>query len=211
MSDQRKRMVEEQLRARGIRDPRVLEAMGRVPRHDFVPVEFQAQAYADQPVPIGHDQTISQPYIVAIMSELAAIQPSDRVLEVGTGSGYQAAILACLTDHVYSIEILEPLATQAAQTLGRLGYSVQVRAGDGFQGWPEAAPFNAIIVTAAAPYPPQPLLDQLAKGGRLVIPLGSADQELVVFTRNDQGFSRASVIPVRFVPMTGQVRESERN
>lgn len=209
MTDQRQRMVEEQLRGRDIRDKRVLEAMARVPRHDFVPAEFQAQAYADQPVPIGHDQTISQPYIVALMTELAAVQPTDRVLEVGTGSGYQAAVLSCLTDEVYSIEIVEPLAAQAAQTLSRLGYSVQVRAGDGFQGWPDAAPFDAVIVTAAAPYPPQPLLDQLALGGRLVIPLGNADQELVVFTRNDQGFSRASVIPVRFVPMTGRIRQSQ--
>ena len=207
MREQRERMVAEQLKARGIQDPRVLDAMRSVPRHAFVPAEHQASAYADYPLPIGENQTVSQPYIVALMLELAAIHLGDRVLEVGTGSGYQTAVLRCLTDQLNSIEILEPLAKQAREMLDKLGYQAQLRVGDGFAGWPQAGPFDAILVTAAAPYPPQPLLDQLKVGARLVIPIGSSDQELVVFTRNDQGYSRSSVIPVSFVPMTGKVRE----
>ncbi len=204
-------MVAEQLKARDIRDARVLDAMRQVPRHAFVPAEHQEAAYADRPVPIGEAQTISQPYIVALMTELAAIQPGNKVLEVGTGSGYQEAVLASLTDQVYSIEILEPLAARARETLKNLGYGVHLRTGDGFAGWPESAPFDAILVSAAAPYPPQPLLDQLAVGGRLVLPVGFAPkQELVIFTRNNQGHSRASILPVAFVPMTGQVREPGR-
>ena len=211
MQERRERMVVEQLEARDIQDPRVLDAMRSVPRHAFVPAEHQELAYADQPIPIGENQTVSQPYIVALMSELAAIRPGDRVLEVGTGSGYQTAILSCLTDQLSSIEIVEPLARRAKETLEKLGYRARLRVGDGFAGWPQAGPFDAILVTAAAPYPPQPLLDQLKIGARLVIPLGSADQELMVFTRNEHGYSREAVIPVSFVPMTGQVRRQEES
>jgi len=210
-AEQRARMVAEQL-ASGrhgtvIRDPRVLAAMGRVPRHAFVLPGFEALAYADHPLPIAHEQTISQPFIVALMTELAEISPGERVLEIGTGSGYQAAVLAEITDEVYSIEIVEPLAERARQRLRTLGYLVHVRAGDGYLGWPEAAPFDAILVTAAAPRVPQPLVEQLADEGRLVIPLGERVQELVVFHKTAGDVVRQAVIPVRFVPMVGQVEE----
>ncbi|MBI2104871.1 MAG: protein-L-isoaspartate(D-aspartate) O-methyltransferase [Candidatus Omnitrophica bacterium] len=208
-AEARERMVQEQLAAGPFRhpitDPRVLEAMRQVPRHRFVPPEIARLAYTDQPLPIGEEQTISQPYIVALMTELAAVQPGDRVLEIGTGSGYQAAVLASLGGEVYSIEILEGLARRAGETLQALGYAVRVRAGDGFFGWPEAAPFDAILVTAAAPRVPQLLIDQLKEGGRLVIPLGEAAQELAVFRKSAGGLSERRVIPVRFVPMTGAV------
>jgi protein-L-isoaspartate(D-aspartate) O-methyltransferase len=200
-------MVTEQIEARGVRDPRVLEAMRKVPRHEFVPREQRPYAYADHPLPIGHQQTISQPYIVAAMTELAQVRPGARVLEIGTGSGYQAAVLAELGAEVYSIEIVEPLARSAAATLERLGYRVQVRAGDGYQGWPEHAPFEAIVVTAAPPRIPEPLKQQLAEGGRLVIPVGDFYQELVVLTRRGGELERRSVFPVRFVPMTGEAQQ----
>jgi protein-L-isoaspartate(D-aspartate) O-methyltransferase len=200
-------MVATQIAARGIRDPRVLAAFRKVPRHEFVPVASRAQAYADMALPIGEGQTISQPYIVALMTELAGLRETSRVLEVGTGSGYQAAILAELAQDVWSIEIIEPLARGAAARLERLGYgNVRVRHGDGYRGWPHAAPFDAILVTAAAPTVPKPLLDQLAAGGRLVIPVGDDEHELEVHRRTARGITVERVAAVRFVPMTGEVR-----
>ena len=204
----RHRMVAEQITARGVRDPRVLEAMRSVPRHEFVPEAVRDRAYADGPLPIGHGQTISQPYVVAVMTELAQVAPADRVLEVGTGSGYQAAVLAALAAEVHTIEIVAPLAQQAAATLKRLGIlNVHTRHGDGYRGWPEAGPFDAILVTAAAPEVPAPLLEQLAVAGRLVIPVGDFSQELELHVRSEHGTRRERVFPVRFVPMTGEVRE----
>jgi protein-L-isoaspartate(D-aspartate) O-methyltransferase len=205
---ERDMMVSQQIEARGVRDPRVLAAMRKVPRHEFVPKEQVPRAYDDHPLPIGHEQTISQPYIVAAMSELASVGPGARVLEVGTGSGYQAAILAELGAQVFTIEIVEPLARSAAATLARLGYDqVKVRAGDGYRGWPEEAPFDAVIVTAAPPRVPEPLKEQTKVGGRLVIPVGEGYQELLVLTRTPKGFVERAVFPVRFVPMTGEAQE----
>ncbi len=198
-------MVEEQLAARGIANRQVLEAMGRVPRHEFVPAPHRVEAYGDYPLPIGYDQTISQPYIVAFMTEILAPKREDKVLEIGTGSGYQAAVLAELVREVYSIEIVEPLAERAAADLKRLNYTnVFVRAGDGYQGWPEAAPFDAIIVTCAPDHVPQPLVDQLKDGGRMIIPVGPAwgAQSLHLLEKRDGQVHRRDVLPVRFVPMT---------
>ncbi len=207
MAEARARMVATQIAARGVVDLRVLEAMGRVERHRFVPDPLRHLAYADRPLPIGQDQTISQPYIVALMTGLAAVKPGARVLEVGTGSGYQAAVLSVLAARVHSIEILEPLASQARERLRRLGYlNVEVRAGDGYRGWPERAPFDAILITAAPPEVPEPLLQQLAPGGRLVAPVGRGTQQLVVIERTATGFSRREVLPVLFVPMTGEAQ-----
>jgi len=205
---QRQQMVSEQLEGRDIVDPRVLRAMGKVKRHLFVPLpRYRRQAYADYPLPIGHEQTISQPYIVALMSQLAEVGRGDKVLEVGTGSGYQAAVLAEMGAEVYSIEILEPLANQARSALRSQGYSqVHVRHGDGYQGWPEHAPFDAVVVTAAPPRIPEPLKQQLKVGGKLVVPVGVRYQELVVLTRTEDGFDRRTAIPVRFVPMTGEAQ-----
>jgi protein-L-isoaspartate(D-aspartate) O-methyltransferase len=201
---ERERMVREQLVDRAIRDPRVLAAMRAVPRHEFVPAALRDRAYDDTPLPIGHDQTISQPYVVALTCELAAIPPGARVLEVGTGCGYQAAVLAELAGEVYTIEIVEPLARSAAATLARLGYDrVHVRAGDGSAGWPEAAPFDAVVVAAAPTAVPPALVAQLALGARLVIPVGRDDQLLEVHRRTPSGVEVARVAPVRFVPMTG--------
>ena len=198
-------MVAEQIAAREVRDPRVLAAMRDVPRHLFVPPDLQRQAYADRPLPIGYDQTISQPYIVALMTELARPSPGDRALEVGTGSGYQAAVLSQLVSHVYTIEIVEPLARSAEQRLKNLGYTnVTVRAGDGYAGWPDDAPFDVIIVTAAPDHVPAPLLAQLKAGGRLVIPVGpvSAVQELQLIEKDNAGRIRTTrVVPVQFVPL----------
>lgn len=203
-------MVEEQIAGRGVEDAAVLDALRQVPRHLFIPESVRDQAYEDYPLPIGEGQTISQPYIVALMTQLADLGPDDKVLEIGTGSGYQAAVLSRLAREVYSIEILEPLGRRASQTLRRLGYdNVNVRVGDGYGGWPEEAPFDAILVTAAAPdQPPPPLEEQLKVGGRMVIPVGKYFQDLVVLTRTQKGKVRRSVIPVRFVPMTGEI-ESE--
>ena len=199
----------EQIAARGVSDPRVLAAMRRVPRHEFVPAELRAHAYEDHPLPIGEGQTISQPYIVALMTELASVRSGSRVLEVGTGSGYQAAVLAEAGAEVWSIEIVESLARSAAERLKRLGYkSVHVRQGDGYRGWPEQAPFDAIVVTAAPPEIPLALKQQLAQGGRLVIPVGDSFQDLLVVTRTADGFATRSVAPVRFVPMTGEAQET---
>ena len=202
-------MVDEQIEAREIIDPLVLAAMRQVPRHEFVPAAERAHAYEDRPLPIGAGQTISQPYIVALMTQLAAVGPGSKVLEVGTGSGYQAAVLAACGAEVYSIEIVDALAKRAQQDLARLGIeNVHVRSGDGYRGWPEAAPFDAIVVTAAAPQVPPALLSQLRTGGRLVIPVGETwhEQTLQVHTRTETGFDVQDVVPVRFVPMTGAVR-----
>jgi protein-L-isoaspartate(D-aspartate) O-methyltransferase len=208
MAAARTRMVRDQLAAPGrdVRDPRVLEAMAKVPRHEFVPEGWRREAYADHPLPIGHDQTISQPYIVAFMTEQLALKPTDRVLEIGTGSGYQAAVLSELAGEVYSVEIVEPLAAEAARTLERLGYGkVKVKTGDGYQGWPEHAPFDAIIVTCAPDHVPQPLVDQLRVGGRMIIPVtGTYQQELHLLVKEGQEVRRRAVLPVRFVPMTGE-------
>jgi protein-L-isoaspartate(D-aspartate) O-methyltransferase len=209
----RARMVDEQIEARGIATPAVLAAMRSVPRHEFVPVGARARAYEDRPLPIGDGQTISQPYIVALMTELAAPAPGSKVLEVGTGSGYQAAVLAACGAEVWSIEIVEALAARAGRDLARLGFDgVHVRSGDGYRGWPEAAPFDAILVTAAAPRVPEALLAQLRLGGRLVIPVGEtgALQSLEVHERGEESVSVRRVTPVRFVPMTGEIRHEEK-
>ena len=206
---ERAAMVAEQLAARDITNPRVLEAMGRVPRHRFVLRGYEADAYEDRALPINKGQTISQPYIVALMTQLADPKRGDRVLDIGTGSGYQAAVLADMGAKVWSIEIVPELAEEAAARLRDLNYdAVEVRAGDGYRGWPEHAPFAAIILAAAAPKIPQPLLDQLAPGGRLVLPVGDdPGQELMLITRKPDGtFDRQTIAPVAFVPMTGEVR-----
>jgi len=204
----RQRMVADQLAGpgRGITNARVLAVMGRVPRHEFVPERLRADAYRDGPLPIGHGQTISQPYIVAFMTEQLEPKPTDRVLEVGTGSGYQAAVLAELVAKVYTIEIVEDLAQRAAADLKRLSYTnVEVRAGDGYQGWLEAAPFDAIIVTCAPEKVPQPLADQLRDGGRMIIPVGRPwNQELVLLRKRGGKLEQEAVLPVSFVPMTGE-------
>ena len=205
---ERDEMVDRQIAARGVRDARVLAALRRVPRHRFVPPELASESYDDRPLPIGHRQTISQPYIVAAMSEAIRPEPDDRVLEIGTGSGYQAAVLAELVAEVYTIEIVAPLGDEARRTLEALGYrNVKVRIGDGFAGWPEAAPFDAIVVTAAPEVIPPPLLEQLAPGGRLVIPVGDAWQELRLVTKTPSGFETETLMPVRFVPMTGRAQQ----
>ena len=203
-ASERKQLVDRYLRGRDIADARVLAAMEAVPRHRFVPAELLELAYEDRPLPIGHEVTISQPYIVALMSQLADVQPGDRVLEVGTGSGYQAAVLAELGAEVYSIERIEALATQAQNLLLELGYSdVRVRHGDGYAGWPERAPFDAILLTAAPPTIPTALTDQLARGGKLVAPVGAelGWQELVVIEKTKDGLRRRRVTDVAFVPM----------
>jgi protein-L-isoaspartate(D-aspartate) O-methyltransferase len=201
-ADERRRMVAEQIRGRDVSDPAVLRAMERVPRHTFVPPELQSQAYDDNPLPIGNGQTISQPYIVAYMTEALELQPGHRVLEIGTGSGYQAAVLAEIVREVYTIEIVEPLGRQSKALLESLSKNVQVRIGDGYGGWPEHAPFDRIIVTAAPDHVPQPLVDQLAVGGRMVIPVGTDYQELLVISKTEKGLVQRRTIPVRFVPLT---------
>lgn len=199
----RERMVKEQIETRGISDERVLNAMRKVPRHKFVPEKYRAEAYEDYPLPIGEGQTISQPYIVALMTEALHLKEGEKVLEIGTGSGYQAAILAELTPHVYTIEILEPLAKKAQQTLTELGYTnVKVKRGDGYLGWPEYAPFDAIIVTCAPDHIPQPLIEQLAEGGRMVIPVGERYVQTLYLVEKKEGkIVQKEIIPVVFVPM----------
>jgi protein-L-isoaspartate(D-aspartate) O-methyltransferase len=201
-------MIERQIKARGVRDPLVLDAMLKVKRHQFVLPGQEGEAYEDAPLPIGEGQTISQPYIVALMTELARVSSKSKVLEIGTGSGYQAAILGEIAAEVYTIEILEGLGNKAKERLAQSGYkNVHVRIGDGYQGWPEEAPFDAVIVTAAPDHLPQPLLDQLKPDGRLVIPIGEYYQELEVITKTKDGVHREKIIPVRFVPMTGEAEE----
>lgn len=205
-SRERLRMVNEQLIERGIRDLRVLDAMGRVPREAFVPSQYSHLAYADGPLPIDERQTISQPYIVALMTELLELKGGETVLEVGTGSGYQAAVLACLVEQVHTVERFQSLAEEAAGKLKAQGLeNVQVHVGDGSLGWPEAAPYQGILVTAAAPQAPQPLLDQLSKDGRLVIPVGgSGSQVLEVWERKGAGFDHEAILPVAFVLLRGR-------
>lgn len=199
---ERDRMVDQYIIPRGVKDPAVIEAMRRVPRHRFVPAKYSVFAYIDGPLPIGYSQTISQPSLVANMTEELKLKKTDKVLEIGTGSGYQAAILAELVDKVLTIEIVEPLARQAERTLAELGYkNVRVRAGDGYLGWPEEAPFNAIIVTAASEHVPQPLLDQLAVGSRLILPVGRDIQTLELYHRTAEGYQRKTLTFVRFVPL----------
>jgi len=198
-------MVETQIRARGIKDEGILNVMRKVDRHRFVPEEMRHQAYSDRPLPIGEGQTISQPYIVALMTQLLELKGGERVLEVGTGSGYQAAILAELANYVYTIEIIESLGLSAETLLRELGYrNIDVKIGDGYIGWDEFAPFDAIIVTAAPPHIPQPLLDQLKEGGRLVIPVGDYYQELKKVTKTKGQIESQNVTPVLFVSMTGE-------
>ena len=195
-------MARTQLIGREIADHRVLKVMRETPRHLFVPEPYREQAYQDGPLPIGHQQTISQPYIVALMTELLQLKGDEKVLEIGTGSGYQAAVLAQLTKSVYTIEIVEPLAKSSSVLLKKLGHdNVIVKWGDGYQGWPEHAPFDRIIVTAAPEEIPQALIDQLAIGGRMVLPVGKHYQELVLVTKNEKRVTRKDIIPVRFVPM----------
>ena len=205
---ERQRMVEEQIAARGrdVKDPRVLRAMGAVPRHEFVPPDERALAYVDRSLPVGYEQEISLLFIVAYMTEQLQPQPRHRVLEVGAGSGYQAAVLSMLVADVYSIEIIEPLAKRAAATLDRLGYrNVHVRAGDGYRGWPDAAPFDSIIVTCAPNHVPRPLVAQLREGGRIVIPVGQfGSQRLHVLEKVQGQLEERAVLPVSFVPMTGE-------
>lgn len=205
----RKRMVAVDLAGRDIHDTAVLDAMLKVPRHLFVSPRYSALAYADQPLPIQAGQTISQPYVVALMTQSAKLHPGDRVLEIGTGSGYQAAVLAEIVKEVYTIEIIGILADSARGLLSRLGYkNVHVRHGDGYQGWAEAGPFDAILVTAAAPKIPEPLIDQLKMGGRIVMPLGGEFQvqDLLLITKTPGGLQKRNITGVRFVPMTGDVR-----
>jgi protein-L-isoaspartate(D-aspartate) O-methyltransferase len=205
---QRLQMVQVQLAARDITDTKVLDAMAKVPRHQFVPAQYRNESYYDGPLSIGLGQTISQPYIVALMTQLAHVDSTSKVLEIGTGSGYQAAVLASLVDHVYTIEIVEPLCCRAESTLTQLGYSnVSVKCGDGYRGWPETAPFDAVIVTAAPDHVPQPLIDQLKVGGRMVIPVGAHNQDLLLITKTENGSVSKAVIPVRFVPMTGEAEK----
>ena len=206
---ERKRMVDVDLRGRGIEDSNVLAAMLKVPRHEFVTAAYKNLAYADYPLPIGRDQTISQPYVVALMTQSALLKPGDRVLEIGTGSGYQAAVLAELVKEVYTIEIIEALANDARSDLERLGYeNVKIKYGDGYQGWKEFAPFDVILLTAAAPEIPQPLVDQLKEGGRMILPLeGMLFQDLIRITKEKGQLKREQITGVRFVPMTGEVRQ----
>ncbi len=209
-AQQREQMVETQLKSRDIRNERVLEAMKKVPRHLFMPASVRQYAYVDSPVPIGQRQTISQPYIVALMTQTVDPKPGDRSLEVGTGSGYQAAVLGELVQEVYTIEIIPDLAERAEKALAELGYdNVEVRQGDGYQGWPEKAPFDIILITAAPEEIPQPLIDQLAEGGRLVVPVGPQGevQTLTLVTKEKGEVKRAYITDVRFVPMTGEVQQ----
>ena len=201
----RMQMVDDQIAARDIKDPRVLEAMRRVPRHEFVPEAMRGNAYLDSPLPIGHDQTISQPYIVAYMTEALELDATHRVLEIGTGSGYQAAVLGELAKEVYTIEIVAPLADRARQTLKNLGYkNVHIRTGNGYLGWPEQAPFDRVMVTAAPDAVPPALIEQLKVGGLMAIPVGVGDQELRILRRTTSGLELLRTLPVRFVPMTGK-------
>ncbi len=206
----RMRMVERDIKDRGISDPVVLGALSSVPRHLFVDAAVRDEAYDDHPLPIGEGQTISQPYVVALMTEVLRLKTSDRVLEIGTGSGYQAAVLALIVKEVYTIEIVKPLADRAQKVLANLGYeNVTVRCGDGYLGWEERAPFDAIIITAAADRIPQPLIKQLREGGRLVMPLGGTvfSQVLTLGTKRNGKLETQQICPVAFVPMTGEIQK----
>lgn len=206
----REEMVKYQIKDRGVKDKDVLDAMTRVPRHLFVPENVQNRAYQDEPLPIGFGQTISQPYIVAYMTEQIEIDKSEKVLEIGTGSGYQAAVLGEIAKEVYTIEIVPELGQRASEVLQKLNYeNVHVKIGDGYKGWPEAAPFDAIIVTAAPDHIPQPLVDQLKINGRMMIPVGEFSQDLVLLERTEKGIERKRKIPVRFVPMTGEAENHD--
>ena len=206
----REAMVARQIEARGVTDTATLAAMRAVPRHEFVPAELRDEAYADCPLPIGHGQTISQPYIVAFMTEAIHPQPGERILEIGSGSGYQAAILAQMGADVFTVEILEPLAAMARENLERLGYkNARILRGDGYRGWPEHAPYNAIVVTCAPDKIPPDLVAQLRDGGRMIIPVGgSFSQELILLRKHGEKVEQESVLPVRFVPMTGEAEKS---
>ena len=204
----RQQMVSEQIRARDVRSAAVLQAMARVPRHLFVPAEMRPHAYEDRPLPIGQGQTISQPYIVGYMTEMLQLEPAHKVLEIGTGSGYQAAVLADIARQVYSIEIVPELAEGARGALSATGYrNVEVRTGNGYLGWPDRAPFDRIIVTAAPPEIPKALVDQLAVGGVMVVPVGIGYQEIVIITKTGQGVTEKRTIEVRFVPMVSKPRD----
>jgi protein-L-isoaspartate(D-aspartate) O-methyltransferase len=205
MTAERQRMVDQQLRARDIRSGRVLDAMGAVPRHLFIPEANRSDGYDDSPVPIGHAQTISQPYIVAFMTQALEIGATDRVLEIGTGCGYQTAVLAELAKRVYSIEVVAPLAARARETLSSLGYrNIEIRIGNGYLGWPEQAPFDRIMVTAAPDEVPETLVEQLKLGGLMAVPVGTAIQELRILRRTAGGTETLQTLPVRFVPMTSK-------
>ncbi|MDA1140240.1 MAG: protein-L-isoaspartate(D-aspartate) O-methyltransferase [Planctomycetota bacterium] len=207
-AEKRKELVNEKLKKAGIKNPLVLAAMLKVPRHELVPKNLRQFAYIDRPLPIGEEQTISQPYIVAYMTEQLKLKGGERVLEIGTGSGYQAAVLAEIAKEVYTIEIVKPLGERAERDLTRLGYkNIQFRIGDGYQGWPMKAPFDAIIITAAPDHIPQPLVDQLAVGGRMILPVGDQWQELILVTRDENGVKTRKLIGVRFVPMTGEAEK----
>ena len=206
----RNEMVQQQILARDIKDENVVSAMRSVPRHEFVSSNYRDLAYQDSPLPIGYEQTISQPYIVAYMTEILKLAENDTVLEIGTGSGYQAAVLSEIASHVYSIEIIDELGVKAAKTLEKLGLkNITVKIGDGYKGWPENAPFNAIILTAAPPKIPNPLLDQLKEGGRLIAPVGNEFQELILIIKKGKKIKRKRLIPVRFVPMTGEAQQKD--
>ena len=204
----RERMVADQIERRGVRDPQVIAAMRQVPRHLFVPKALRGMSYSDRPLPIGEGQTISQPYVVALMTELLAPTGEEKVLEIGTGSGYHAAVLSRVVGEVYTLEIVPGLGSRAARLLEGLGYdNVHVRIGDGYHGWPDEEPFDAMVLTAAPEEVPPPLIDQLRLGGKIVVPLGGDDQELIVLTKGEQGLRRQRITPVRFVPMTGKAQE----
>ncbi|HEX2642081.1 MAG TPA: protein-L-isoaspartate(D-aspartate) O-methyltransferase [Thermoanaerobaculia bacterium] len=205
---QRRSMVEDQLRPRGIQKSDVLSAMEFVPRHLFVPDTVRGQAYDDQALSLGQGRTVYQPYVVALMTSLLDLKKGDRVLEVGTGSGYQAAVLSRIAREVYSIEIVPGVADQARKRLSALGYTnVEVRVGDGYQGWPDKAPFDAILLSAAPPKIPKPLMDQLRVGGKMVAPVGGFFQDLLVITKTADGVEKRTIIPVRLSPMTGKIRD----
>jgi protein-L-isoaspartate(D-aspartate) O-methyltransferase len=206
--EQRLAMVENQIIARGVKDTLVLQAMKKVERHHFVPENLRHLAYADEPLPIGSNQTISQPYIVAYMTEALNLKSGEKILEIGTGSGYQAAVLAEISDSIFTIEIIEKLARQAKKKIKELGYNqILCRTGDGYQGWPEEAPFDCIIVTAAPPHIPETLIDQLKDGGRMIVPVGEWFQELVLISKINEKIEEKKLIPVRFVPMTGEIQK----
>lgn len=209
----RYQMVENQIQRRGIKDTLVLNAMRKIPRHLFVPDDLKEQAYVDSPLPIGEGQTISQPYIVAFMTDALKLKGGEKVLEIGTGSGYQAAVLAAIVKEVFTIEIVPSLGHRATELLKKLGYeNIHVKIGDGYRGLPENAPFDAIMVTAAPKHIPQPLIDQLEKGGRMIIPVGDFYQELILITKQPDGtIKRESVLPVRFVPMTGEAQKNKQD